>query len=78
MRCDFNKVALLCNFIEITLRHGCSYVNFVHIFRTSFSRNTPGRLKSVLKKITPNTHTFSKDTKCKLTHLFPMHPFNTL
>ena len=23
LKCDFNKVALLCNFIEITLQHGC-------------------------------------------------------
>ena len=28
----FNKV----NFIEITLRHKCSHVNLLHIFRTSF------------------------------------------
>ena len=27
---DFNKV---CNFIEITLRHGCFPVNLLHIFR---------------------------------------------
>ena len=28
---------LLCNFIEITLQHGCSPVNWLHIFRTPFS-----------------------------------------
>ena len=43
-KCDFNKVALLCNFIEITLRHGCSPVNLPHIFRRSFSKNTSGWL----------------------------------
>ena len=32
------------NFIEIALRHGCSPVNLLHIFRTRFSRNTSGRL----------------------------------
>ena len=32
------------NFIEITLRHRCSSVNLLHIFRTSFPRNTSGRL----------------------------------
>ena len=32
------------NFIEITLRHRCSSVNLLHIFRTSFLRNTSGRL----------------------------------
>ena len=34
-KCDFNKVA-----IEITLRHGCSLVNLLHIFRTLFPKNT--------------------------------------
>ena len=34
---DFNKVA--CK-----LRRGCSPVNFLHIFRTPFPRNTSGRL----------------------------------
>ena len=28
------SINLLCNFIEITLRHGCSPVNLLHIFRT--------------------------------------------
>ena len=31
---------LLCNFIEIALRHGFSSVNLLHIFRTLFPRNT--------------------------------------
>ena len=34
----FNK--LLCNFIEIALRHWRSPPNLLHIFRTPFSRNT--------------------------------------
>ena len=34
------SVKLLCNFIEITLQHGCSPVNLLHIFRTSFPKNT--------------------------------------
>ena len=38
---DFNKDAKqLCNFIEITLRHGYSPLNLLHIFRTPFSKNT--------------------------------------
>ena len=41
-KCGFNKVA--SNFIEITLRHGCSPVNLLHIFRTPFSKNTSGWL----------------------------------
>ena len=32
------------NFIEITLRHGCCPVNWLHIFRTPFLRNTSGWL----------------------------------
>ena len=34
------SVTLLCNFIEITLRHGFSPVNLLHIFRTPFPWNT--------------------------------------
>ena len=33
-KCDFNKVA----------KHGYSPVNLLHIFRTSFPKNTSGRL----------------------------------
>ena len=35
---------LQSNFIGITLRHGCSPVNLLHIFGTPFPRNTSGRL----------------------------------
>ena len=41
-KCDFNKV--VNNFIEITLRHGCSPVNLLHIFRPPFPKNTSGGL----------------------------------
>ena len=37
-KCDFNKVVKQT--IEITLSHGCSPVNLLHIFRTPFRRNT--------------------------------------
>ena len=40
-KCDFNK---LCNFIETTFRHGFSPANLLHIFRTSFLKNTSGWL----------------------------------
>ena len=43
-KCDFK----LCNFINITLRHGCSPVNLLHIFRTSFTKNTSEQLLLVL------------------------------
>ena len=32
------SVMLLCNITEITLRHECSPVNLLHIFRTPFLR----------------------------------------
>ena len=35
---------LQSSFVEMTLRHGCSPVNLVHIFRTTFPKNTSGRL----------------------------------
>ena len=35
---------LQSNFIEITLRHGCSPVNLLHVFRTPFLKNISGRL----------------------------------
>ena len=38
------SIKLLCNFIEIAIRHGCSLVNLLHIFRTSFSKSTSGWL----------------------------------
>ena len=40
----FTGEQLLCNFIETILRNGCSPVNFLHIFRTPFSKNTSGEL----------------------------------
>ena len=44
-KCDFNKV--VNNFIEITLRHACSAVKLLHIFRTAFYKNTHWRAASV-------------------------------
>ena len=38
------KFIFLCVFIEITLPHGCSLVNLLHISRTSFYKNTFGGL----------------------------------
>ena len=38
------SIKLPCNFIEIALRHGCSPVNLLHIFRAPFPRNTAKRL----------------------------------
>ena len=38
------SIKLLCNFIENALRHGCSPVSFLHIFRAPFHKNTSGGL----------------------------------
>ena len=38
------SIKLLCNSIEIALRHGCFSVNLLHIFRTPFPKNTSGWL----------------------------------
>ena len=39
------SIKLLCNFIEITFRYGCSPVNLLHIFRTPFPKNIYGQLR---------------------------------
>ena len=33
------SIKLLCNFIEIALRHGCSPVNLLHIFTIAFPKH---------------------------------------
>ena len=38
------SIKLLCNFIEITPRHGCLPANFLRISRTPFYKNTYGGL----------------------------------
>ena len=38
------SIKMLCNFIKITLCHGCSLVNLLHIFGTPFPKNTSGGL----------------------------------
>ena len=34
------SIKLLCKFIEIILRHGCSPANLLHVFRMTFPENT--------------------------------------
>ena len=43
------SIKLLCNFTEIAIWHGCSPVNLLHIFRTSFSKNNFGQLLLEIK-----------------------------
>ena len=44
-------IKLLSNFIEITLRHKCSPVNLLYIFRITFSENTYRGLLLTLGRI---------------------------
>ena len=45
---------MLCNFIEITFRQGCSSVDLLHIFRTPFPKNIPeGLFLSISNNIKP-------------------------
>ena len=55
--CEFAKylrtlflqnTSALYNFIEITLPHGCSPANLLHVFRASFHKNTSGGLLLVI------------------------------
>ena len=53
------SIKLLCKFTEIALRHGCSPVNLVYIFRTPFPRNTSGRLLFFLDEFRTNDKNIS-------------------
>ena len=52
------SIEMLCNFIEIALRHGCPPVNLLRLFRTPFSKNTSGRL--LLSTSTQNCNSLLK------------------
>ena len=76
--CDFNKVAYLqaelpCRsviwlftFSQITLRHGCSPVNLLHIFITAFLKNTSGWL--LLRLFVTSSQTFSFELNSSRTY----------
>ena len=49
-------IKLVWNFIEITLRHGCSPVNLLHIFRTLFTKNNSGWLLLHLAEMISKTN----------------------
>ena len=56
---------LQSKFIEITLRHVCSPVNLLHIFRTPFIKNTSGWLLLHFAKLLKN-HWQSLKEKIKI------------
>ena len=71
LKCDLN---LQSNFIEITLRHRCSPVNLLHIFKTPFSKNTSGWLLLYFNHqvpVLPPYRNQSIDLQSKLVDWFP-------
>ena len=56
------SIKLLCNFIEIVLRYGCSPVNLLHIFRTLFPKNTPEWLL-LKREMKSSFNLFSSDVR---------------
>ena len=52
------SIKLQSNFIEITLRHGCSLLNLLHIFRIPFLKNTSGWLLLFFYRLTHTTETW--------------------
>ena len=51
------SIKLLCNFTGIALRHGCSPLNLLHIFRKPFPKNTSGWLFLIVKNLhTPQSY----------------------
>ena len=55
------SINLLCNFIEIALRHGCSPVNLLHILRTPFCKNTSEGLLLIIVIVITTISLMSKD-----------------
>ena len=56
------SIKLQSNFIEITLQQGCFPINLLHIFRTSFRKNTSEGLP-----LKTHTHTHNKKIAISLT-----------
>ena len=54
------SIMLQSNFIEIILRHGCSPVNLLYIFRAPFPKNTSGRLH-LNKNVSQNSRLVMKN-----------------
>ena len=50
------SIKFLCNFIEITIQHGCSPVYLLSIFRTPFFKNTSGWLLLNLSRLRHISH----------------------
>ena len=59
----YDSIKSQSKFIEITVRHGCSPVNLLHIFRTRFTKNTSERLLLTLHYMwyTQNCRTYIRN-----------------
>ena len=55
------RICFLDCLIEITLRHGCSPINLLHIFRTPFYKKTSGGLLLEFKTTTVGRHFLHKN-----------------
>ena len=60
----------LCNFMEITIRHGCSPVKLLYIFRTPFYNNTSGRLLLIADSASRNFRDASEWLLTKYVFIF--------
>ena len=61
------SIKLQSNFIEIALRHGCSPVNLLHIFRTPFHKNTSGWLLLDFTNLADKLRDYSPDNQPNIT-----------
>ena len=59
------SINLHCNFIEITLRHVCSPVNLLYIFRTPFLKNTSGWLLLIFWTINVMNFLYTLSISCR-------------
>ena len=60
------SIKLLCNFIKITLRHECSPVNLLHIFRIPFLKNTSGWPLLILHRLNLRIKTRTEVETCNV------------
>ena len=63
------SIKLLCNFMEITFRHGCSPANLLHAFRTPFLKKTYGWLFLNLHQFWVQFHLIDIDLCCLISKL---------
>ena len=66
------SIKLLCSFIEIARRHGCSSVNLLHIFRTTFYKNSfEGLLlDNLFSRVLPWNLVWQKEQRNYLENMF--------